>query len=89
MGHTVEILARTYAHVILEYHGRGPIAPDALMTSARRRETPQNAQAPPPTAGTPQADGGTRTPDPIITSDVLYQLSYVGEVGDGSDRSSA
>ncbi len=31
-----------------------------------------------------QADGGTRTPDPIITSDVLYQLSYVGE---GSHRS--
>jgi hypothetical protein len=26
----------------------------------------------------PQADAGTRTPDPIITSDVLYQLSYVG-----------
>ena len=26
-----------------------------------------------------KADGGTRTPDPIITSDVLYQLSYVGE----------
>jgi hypothetical protein len=37
-----------------------------------------------------QADGGTRTPDPIITSDVLYQLSYVGAVGlDGSDRSGA
>jgi hypothetical protein len=34
-----------------------------------------------------KADGGTRTPDPIITSDVLYQLSYVGAVGvDGSDR---
>ena len=26
-----------------------------------------------------KADGGIRTPDPIITSDVLYQLSYVGE----------
>ena len=26
-----------------------------------------------------RADAGTRTPDPIITSDVLYQLSYVGE----------
>ena len=26
----------------------------------------------------PKADEGTRTPDPIITSDVLYQLSYVG-----------
>ena len=37
-----------------------------------------------------RADGGTRTPDPIITSDVLYQLSYVGAVGlDGSDRSGA
>ena len=25
-----------------------------------------------------RADGGTRTPDPFITSEVLYQLSYVG-----------
>ena len=29
-------------------------------------------------AFTDRADAGTRTPDPIITSDVLYQLSYVG-----------
>ena len=36
-----------------------------------------------------RADGGTRTPDPIITSDVLYQLSYVGAGEDGSDRSGA
>ena len=41
MGHTVEVLARTYAHVISEYRGRGPIAPDALITRARRREAPQ------------------------------------------------
>ena len=27
------------------------------------------------------ADAGTRTPDPFITSEVLYQLSYVGEAG--------
>jgi hypothetical protein len=27
-----------------------------------------------------QADAGTRTPDPFITSEVLYQLSYVGAV---------
>ena len=26
-----------------------------------------------------EADGGTRTPDPFITSEVLYQLSYVGK----------
>src|SRR4051794_11960885 len=35
---------------------------------------------------TRRADAGTRTPDPFITSEVLYQLSYVGETGpDGSD----
>ena len=28
-----------------------------------------------------RADAGTRTPDPFITSEVLYQLSYVGGVG--------
>ena len=27
----------------------------------------------------PRADAGTRTPDPFITSEVLYQLSYVGK----------
>jgi hypothetical protein len=27
-----------------------------------------------------EADAGTRTPDPFITSEVLYQLSYVGVV---------
>jgi hypothetical protein len=26
-----------------------------------------------------EADAGIRTPDPFITSEVLYQLSYVGE----------
>ena len=29
-----------------------------------------------------QADGETRTPDPFITSEVLYQLSYVGGSGE-------
>ena len=28
-----------------------------------------------------RADEGTRTPDPFITSEVLYQLSYVGGSG--------
>jgi len=32
----------------------------------------------------PEADAGTRTPDPFITSEVLYQLSYVGAVWDAS-----
>jgi hypothetical protein len=41
MGHTVEVLAHTYAHVISEYPGRGPIAPEALITRALRRERPK------------------------------------------------
>src|SRR5271155_1886994 len=32
----------------------------------------------------PRADAGTRTPDPFITSEVLYQLSYVGAATDAS-----
>jgi hypothetical protein len=28
--------------------------------------------------GLPKADEGTRTPDPLLTMEVLYQLSYVG-----------
>jgi hypothetical protein len=31
-----------------------------------------------PTGRIIRADAGTRTPDPFITSEVLYQLSYVG-----------
>jgi hypothetical protein len=28
----------------------------------------------------PRADAGTRTPDPLLTMEVLYRLSYVGAV---------
>jgi hypothetical protein len=28
-----------------------------------------------------RADEGTRTPDPLLTMEVLYQLSYVGASG--------
>jgi hypothetical protein len=38
----------------------------------------------------PQADARTRTGDPFITSEVLYQLSYVGESAvDGIGRTAA
>jgi hypothetical protein len=39
---------------------------------------PDNARSPPVATAIVQADAGTRTPDPFITSEVLYQLSYVG-----------
>jgi conjugative relaxase-like TrwC/TraI family protein len=45
-------------------------------TLADRREARQTKG--PRLRAFPRADGGTRTPDPFITSEVLYQLSYVG-----------
>ena len=56
---------------------------DASITLPRtapkrpRRRVLLHEKAPFPGAFS-EADAGTRTPDPIITSDVLYQLSYVG-----------
>ena len=37
-------------------------------------------------AGALRADEGTRTPDPLLTMEVLYQLSYVGVYVDGGSR---
>jgi integrase len=36
MGHTVEVLARTYAHVVADYRGHGPVDLEAIL---RRRES--------------------------------------------------
>jgi hypothetical protein len=52
---------------------------DATSTQATTSTPPAPAEMPLSMGDSGQADGGTRTPDPIITSDVLYQLSYVGE----------
>jgi integrase len=47
MGHTVEVLARTYAHVIAEYRGQGPVDPEALINKARgKTRTPQKRPKP-------------------------------------------
>lgn len=37
MGHTVEVLAGEYAHVISEYRGQGPIDPDQLIADVRAK----------------------------------------------------
>jgi hypothetical protein len=58
-------------------------APNQAKAAIRGTSTPVRscAFARPST----EADGGTRTRDPFITSEVLYQLSYVGTAGaDGS-----
>src|SRR5207302_10095396 len=35
LGHGIDVLTSTYAHVIAEYRGRGPIDPDAEIRAAR------------------------------------------------------
>jgi len=35
MGHSLQVLAETYAHVISEYAGQGPIDPEKLIAAAR------------------------------------------------------
>jgi hypothetical protein len=71
--------------------------PPAIQPKAHERAPPtcriaQSASSTPKTIhraapkpakmqGLCEADGGTRTPGPFITSEVLYQLSYVGVAG--------
>ena len=50
---------------------------EAASVWVRRMKT-SSTDLPGKTACFGEADGGTRTPDPFITSEVLYQLSYVG-----------
>ncbi len=39
-----------------------------------------------PASSNPQAQTGTRTPDPFLTMEVLYQLSYLGSTGQAPER---
>jgi integrase len=68
MGHTVEVLARTYAHVIAEYRGHGPIDPEALIKRARlSRKTPQNRPKPDyQQLELPKPTGGLEPPTPSL-----------------------
>jgi integrase len=68
MGHTVEVLARTYAHVIAEYRGQGPIDPEALINKARgKTRTPQNRPKPDyQQLELPKPTGGLEPPTPSL-----------------------
>src|SRR5437763_12196134 len=58
------------------YAGRS--GSDVPVRRASRSQTARGRDRARKPCSTRRADGETRTPDPIITSDVLYQLSYVG-----------
>jgi len=83
--------ARTYAHVLRDASRRRRVpitqAIRTARTAASRRPLvdPSSSEAASPQSRRSgkdlqigRADARTRTGDPIITSDVLYQLSYVG-----------
>ena len=65
----------------------------AVSGGAYNTEPSTRVSLPPKAAaqqGVSQADARTRTGDPFITSEVLYQLSYVGESAvDGIGRTAA
>ena len=83
--------ARTYAHVMRDASNRRRITiseairADRVAAGRRPRVDPsdakranRNAHPEEKSLQTEEADARTRTGDPFITSEVLYQLSYVG-----------
>src|SRR6185503_6293697 len=55
----------------------GDSSSDPLPTFHRPSQAAPNAKNA-EMQGFPRADAGTRTPDPLLTMEVLYRLSYVG-----------
>ena len=62
-------------------HGPNGARPSLPATIARGSGRMSLAPAPlPPSASCQSSRGGTRTPDPVINSHLLYQLSYSGRM---------
>ncbi len=87
LGNSATVTLDTYAHVFEELDPVERMPATEAIWAARSEfevreeyaETEELAVGDSPDAAPGlEADGETRTPDPIITSDVLYQLSYVG-----------
>jgi hypothetical protein len=81
LGHTVEVLARTHAHVIAEYRGQGPIDPEAPISEARgKSKTPQNRPTPDyQQLELPKPTGGLEPPTPSLR--VLPMCPWWGSRG--------
>ena len=94
LGHNPTVCLSTYAHVMAELRGAERISAEDQIRAARAAVNGSGGPESygPNTAheGIPgqlslldlaldrEADERTRTADPFITSEVLYQLSYVG-----------
>src|SRR5215208_1325702 len=67
------------AHRSIALAGASWIVPSFVVKWPTKPRWPQKTT----TCRAFRADGRTRTGDPFITSEVLYQLSYVGGAGSG------
>jgi hypothetical protein len=85
LGHSPTMTLNTNGHVIAELRGgaeaqrgrpdlRGPRPGPQSAPSNEKRDLPEPGRS----RCRRRADTRTRTGDPFITSEVLYQLSYVG-----------
>lgn len=88
MGHPRTLALDPYSHVFEEFEPRERVTATEAIQTARAefdvREEYAAADAAEEdeasvAASILEADAEIRTPDPFITSEVLYQLSYVGE----------
>jgi len=86
MGNSPEVTLSTYAHVFDEM-GPDHIDAEQSIRAARAAQSGRSEDAEPTRPTLPggsdmalsaEADARIRTADPFITSEVLYQLSYVG-----------
>jgi hypothetical protein len=79
LGNSPEVCLKAYAGILAEFRIEDRKPSEQAILDARAellvknqsksgQDSPQN----------PRADARTRTGDPFITSEVLYQLSYVG-----------
>jgi hypothetical protein len=87
IGDSTETTLKTYVHVFEEFDPAQRVTAIEAIEAARaefdvRGEYAEGAEGEDAEARKPlsilEADARTRTGDPFITSEVLYQLSYVG-----------
>ncbi len=90
VGNSPDVTLTTYAHVFEEFEPAARVSAVDAIEAARAEFDVRGEYAETLTAGEDdgsdpasmlEADARTRTGDPFITSEVLYQLSYVGRAG--------
>jgi hypothetical protein len=91
VGNSPDVTLTTYAHVFEEFEPAARVSAGDAIEASRAEFDVRGEYAVPGEDGDAEggdpasmleADARTRTGDPFITSEVLYQLSYVGAGGE-------